>query len=172
MAKTTKSIRQEQAQIQKPPFDVPLPEIKRKFTQRDKDVFLKDSFGKIKVYFQNALSYLESKHADVEIDFTEIHNFKFTCTIYLHGDIANKCKIWIGGPLSSNTIAYYEGSFDFDQDGSCNEWLTINDEGIDLGLTPSGFAFGGVDFERDKPLSPEKAAEYLWLRFTEHLKKI
>ena len=120
----------------------------------------KESFGKIKSYFQNALSHLESQHSGVETDFTEVHKLKFISTIYLYGDVANKCKIWIGGPLSSDSIAYYEGDFDIDRNGSCNDWLTISDEEGDLGLKPAAFGLGGPNIENNKPLSPEKAAEY------------
>jgi hypothetical protein len=164
------SVSQEQSETKEPVFEVPIPEIKRKFTQRDKDKFLKDAFNKIKSYFERALSHLESQQPDIETDFTEIHNFKFTSTIYLHGDSANKCKIWLGGPLSSESIAYYESAFDIDQNGSCNDWLTISDEGAHLGLKPSGFVWGGSELEKEKPLSPEKAGEYFWRRFTERLK--
>ena len=170
LEKTDELASQKQASIQNPTFEAPLPEIKKKFTQRDKDIFLKDSFKKIKSYFQHALSRLEEKYPDIETDFTEIHNFKFTCTIYLNGDVKTKCKIWMGGPLSSDSISYYEGDFNLDQDGSCNDWITVNDEGAALGLKPSGFGLVSPDIEKDKALSPEKAAEYLWLRFTERLK--
>ena len=170
LAKTDESIPPKPTQIQKPALEVPLPKIKKKFTQRDKDIFLKYSFDKIRSYFQTALSHLQTQNPDVKTDLTEIHKFKFTCTIYLHGDVSNRCKIWVGGPLSSDSIAYYEGDFDFDQEGSCNDWLTISDEGADLGLKPVGFGFVGPDIEKDKALSPEKAAEYFWLHFTEHLK--
>jgi len=150
---------------------IPMPSIKRTFTQKEKDVFLKDSFGVIRTYFVSGLSQLESKHPDIETDFTEVNNFKFTCTIYLRGKTANKCKIWIGGILSSNSISYREGDFGFDEDNSCNDWLTVNDEGPQISLKVSGMSFGSPGgVERDSILSPEKAAEYLWTRFTDRLR--
>lgn len=151
-------------------IEIPIPDIRRKFTQRDKDLFLKRSFDQIKSYFQKGLSQLQAKHHDVETDITEIHRFKFICTIYLSGDVANKCKIWIGGPVSSDSIAYQEGDFGFDNDNSYNDWLTVNDEGPELGLKTSGIVWTGPYIKKDEILSPEKAVEYLWLRFTEHLK--
>lgn len=170
LAKTGASIQQKQSISEKSSPEIPLPEIKRRFTQRDKDKFIKNSFEKIRSYFQKALSYLQTQHADIETDFAEIHRFKFICTIYLRGDVANKCKIWVGGPLSSDSIAYQEGDLGFDSDNSYNDWLTVTDEGTELGLKASGMAWGGLNIEKDEILSPEKAAEYLWLRLTEYLK--
>ncbi|MFQ5788460.1 MAG: TIR domain-containing protein [Thermodesulfobacteriota bacterium] len=165
LGKTDISIKQTKTESQNNDFDIPLPKIRKKFTQRDKDKFLKSSFALLRTYFQKALSNLQTQNDDVETDFTEIHNFKFVCTIYLNGDVANKCKIWIGGLLSNDTIAYYEGNFGFDNDNSYNDWLNVCNEGIDLGLKASGVTWSGLSDEKDKILAPEKAAEYLWLRF-------
>ncbi len=171
LAKTNTSLNKTESEPepQNTDYQIPLPKVRRKFTQRDKDQFLKASFAILKAYFQKALSKLQSQYDDIETDFTEIHNFKFVCTIYLHGDVANKCKIWVGGPLSNDTIAYHEGDFSFENDSSYNDWLDVCDEGIDLGLKASGFSWGKQGNEKDQLLSPEKAAEYLWLRFTDLL---
>ena len=149
---------------------IPLPDIRKKFTQRDKDLFLKHSFEKIRSYFQKGLSNLQAKHHDIETDFTEIHRFKFICTIYLGGDVSNRGKIWLGGPVSSDQISYQEGDIGFNNDNSYNDWLSVIDEGSELGLKTSGIFWGAPEIEKDEILSPEKAAEYLWVRFTEHLK--
>ena len=170
LAKADESISQERSKTQKPRPEVPLPKIKRKFTQRDKDLFLREAFNTVKQYFQNALSELERHYQGIQTDFAEVHNFKFTCTIYLHGDVSNRCKIWVGGPHSTHSIAYHEGDSSFDNDNSYNDWLDVTDEGSDLGLKPAGFGFGGPAVKKDKALSPEKGAEYLWLRFIEYLK--
>ncbi|MCP4367585.1 MAG: toll/interleukin-1 receptor domain-containing protein [Deltaproteobacteria bacterium] len=154
---------------QKNNFDIPLPKIRKKFTQRESDKFLKNSFGILRTYFQKALSKLQAQNDNVETDFDEVNKFKFVCTIYLHGDVANKCKIWVGGPISNDTIAYYEGNFNFDNDNSCNDWLDVCNDGFDLGLKASGATWSGLGNAKDKIMSPEKAAEYLWVRFTNHV---
>jgi hypothetical protein len=149
--------------------EIPLPDVKKKFTQRDKDVFLKLSFEKIRSYFQKGLSNLQAKHNDIETDFTQMHKFKFICTVYLGGDVSNRCKIWIGGPVSSDQISYQQGDIGFNNDTSYHDWLSVIDEGSELGLKTSGIFLGHPKIEKDGTLSPERAAEYLWLRFTEHL---
>lgn len=151
------------------PFDIPLPEIKKKFSQRDKDLFLKKSFEIIKSYFQKALSDFEAQYTEVETDFTEVHRFKFTCTIYIRGEVKSKCKIWLGGPLSSDSIAYNSGYFDLDTDNSCNGWITVADDGRKLGFEPSITPFGSPYPEKSDILGPEQAAESFWRWFTDSL---
>jgi len=170
LKKMSKSFLQTQPEAEKPDFEIPIPKIQRKFTQRDKDQFLKSSFTILKAYFKKALSKLQDQYHDVETDFTEINNFKFVCIIYLHGNVANKCMIWVGGPLSTDTIAYREGEFTFDNNSSYNDWLDVSHEGSSLGLKASGFNLSSSGYTKDKLLSPEKAAEYLWVRFINQLK--
>ena len=150
-------------------LNVPLPKIKKEFTQRDKDLFLKNSFVIIKDYFQNALQALSQQYQEVDTDFTEVHNFKFISTIYVRGEIGNKCKIWIGGLSSSDSIAYHEGEFAMDGDNSFNDMLSIEDDEQSLGLKPSMMWHGGYQDEREKILTAEGGAEYLWKKFTNSL---
>lgn len=150
-------------------YDIPLPRVRKNITQREKDTFLKEAFDFIKHYFQNALGQLQTSYSQVETDLTEIHRFKFLVTIYVHGETINKCKIWIGGPFSSNSIAYQEGNHNIDSDNSCNDWLSISEKENKLGLEASGMFFGASHFEKGTLLSLEKAGEYLWRRFTERL---
>jgi hypothetical protein len=152
-------------------YEIPLPKIQKKYTQMEKDKFLKSTFPILQDYFQKALSSLQDQYKDIATDYTEIHNYKFICTVYLHGDISNKCKIWIGGLYSEDTIAYYDGTFDFDNDSPKSDWLSVCDDETDLGLKASGMSWSMQGNNKDNSLSPEKASEYLWLRFTENLKK-
>jgi len=103
---------------------------------------------------------------NLDSDLVEISNFKFVCSIYQKGGLLNKCKIWIGGPLSEDSIAYSEGSSGYENDSSFNDWLTVNDDGLILGLTASGFSMNINNDQEEKLLSSEGAAKYLWLRFT------
>lgn len=150
-------------------FDVPIPTMKRKFTQREKDHFLRSAFGVIKAYFREGLQRLERQYSVVETDFIDVHRFKFIATIYVHGEVGSKCKIWIGGPMGSNSIAYSSGQLDIDSDNSCNGWLCITDDGTTLGFDTSGLwgIMPGAD-ERTM-FSTEEAAERFWRGFTDVL---
>jgi len=47
--------------------------------------------------------------------------------------------------------------------------LSVDDDKESLGFRPSGMWFGSQQYDHDKLLSAEHAAEYLWLRFTDSL---
>ncbi len=148
---------------------IPMPAIKKGFTQREKDLFLKTSFSVVRDYFKEALSQLEQGHKGVETEFTEIHPAKYLAKIYINGDIKGQCKIWVGGISSSNSIAFYSGSIGIDNDGTMSDWLTVEHSDEKLGLKPSGMALGYHPSSEKTLLSPEEGAEYFWKRFTEYL---
>jgi hypothetical protein len=148
---------------------IPLPKIKKAFTQREKDQFLKEAFLAIKEYFKEALFRLQASHKWIEMDFSEIHNFKFISKIYVNGEVKSQCKIWIGGISSSNSIAYHSGQIDINNDGSMNDWLSVDDDGYELGLRPSGLGFNKASKFKKDLLDKEESAEYLWMRFTEYI---
>lgn len=152
-----------------PGLRIPIPKIAKKFTQRDKDLFLRNAFTVVKGYFQNALQELGRHYQEVETDFAEVHNFKFISTIYLNGEVSNKCKIWIGGLSSSDSIAYQAGQFNIESDNSFNDMLSVSNNEQSLGFKPSGMWFGHQQNRDNKLLTEEQAAEYLWQRFTDSL---
>lgn len=146
----------------------PVPKIKKRFTQRDKDLFLKKVFQVLKSYFQKALKQLETSYPEIETDFTEIHNFKFVSKIYVNGSIKTQWKIWIGGISGQNEIAYSIGNTDYSNDNSCNGMLSIQDDGYEVYVR---FSFGGFNTQglENKNLTPEEAAKFLWIDLTKCL---
>lgn len=148
-----------------PPTPVAVPNILRKATQRDKDRFLRDAFGEILKYFKAGSLQISRSHPDIEIEVEEIHTYKFVCSIYRHGTVVNRCKIWLGGLGSSDSIAYFAGTFiDINNDNSMNIWLSIDDTGPELGLRKPNIGFDSVRGDFEGVLSSQKAAEYLWLK--------
>jgi len=121
-------------QLIKESEDFDLPNIKKKFSARDKDILLKEAFEELKKYFQNALKKIDEEYNEIEIDFTEIHKSKFLCKIYINGEIENQCKMWIGGLGSSDSIAYAEGNFDINNDNSMNDFFTIETSEYEMGF--------------------------------------
>lgn len=144
--------------------EIPMPKIRKKFTDRDKDKFLKESFILIKNYFKKALTQLESRHQGIETDFTEIHQYKFLSRIYLQGDARCQCKIWLGETGFTTSILYSESNIDINNDGSMNDFLSLQDDGYQLCFKLSGMWFGYSKSENDC-LDMRGAAEYLWKRF-------
>ncbi len=152
-----------------PEFKIPMPNIKKGFTQRDKDKFLYSSFNFIQKFFENGLKKLETNFAGIESDFITIHNLKFVCNIYKNGELINKCKIWIGGLFGSEAISYYEGkNIDINNDNSTNDSLSIKINKNELGFSTSGI---GYYTKGEAILSKIEAAEYLWKRFTKILEE-
>lgn len=147
---------------------IPIPKIKKEFSEMDKDFFLKEAFNSIRMYFREALHILEKSNPVIKTDITDIHNFKFTCKIYVNGKAKCNGKIWVGGITSSNSIAYSEGQQGLDNDSSMNDWITIETDDFELGFKPSGFS-RYTSNSNDKLLNIEQASEYLWTRFTEAL---
>jgi len=145
---------------------IPLPKIKKRFTQRDRDLFLQNAFAVVKRYFKDGLEELARQHQEVETDFSEVHSFKFLATIYVRGEVANRCKIWMGSLASTASIAYCAGQLNIDRDDSWNEMLSVADDEQALKFRPLGMWPGRPEADL---LTAEQAAEYLWLLFTETL---
>ena len=102
----------------------------------------------------------------MEFDLTPVIATKFTAEIFVGGKSCARCKIWIGGMMGGDDIAYAEGHTMLGSN-SLNEDLSIKEVNCELVLgSLMGTAFGGVGDGLDlHRLSPEEAAEYLWRRF-------
>ena len=125
---------------------IPLPKIKKKFTQRDRDLFLRNSFTVVKQFFERGLEALKKHNPEVDIDLAEVTQFKFLSTIYVNGEVATRCKIWIGGLSASNSIAYLEGQSHIDSDNSFNDMLSVANDEQALGFKPSGTWSGASQY--------------------------
>lgn len=152
-------------------LNIPLPRLKKHVTQREKDIFLKRVFAEVLSYFKEALAKLETHHEGIETDLEEIHKFKFTCKVYLDGEVGAECKIWLGGPTSPG-ISYAEGrNIDINNDSSYNDWLSVEDDGSDVFLRASSMnVFRST--EKTQFTTGSEGAEYLWRRLIANLEKI
>lgn len=149
---------------------IPVPKIRKRFFQRDKDVFLRESFAVMKGYFQKGLYKLERHYREIETDFQEIHRDKFIATIYQKGEVINRCKIWIGGIGQSDSISYYSGRSISDIDNAVNDMLSVTDStGDELTFSTFGIWRGNIERSKRDCLTAEEAAEYLWCRFIDVL---
>lgn len=150
--------------------DIPLPKIKKRFSQKDKDVFLRESFAVLKGYFRKGLYRLEQHYREIETDFQEVHRGKFIATIYWEGEVANRCKIWLGGFGQSNSISYYSGHSIPDTDNAANDMLCVTEStGDELTFSTFGIWRGNIESSKGDCLTVEEAADYLWHRFVDVL---
>jgi hypothetical protein len=146
--------------------DFDLPKIKKKFSDREKDVFLKNAFEELKKYFQHGLRQIEKEYNEAETDFIEINKFKFVCKIFMKGEIANQCKIWIGG-LTSDSIAYTESNFDVYNDNSMNGVYTVETNDYEIGFKPLSMFHIDDEFKDIELLNEGQLSRSIWKRFLE-----
>lgn len=158
-------------------FNIAMPKVKKPFSQREKDIFARSAFETIQFYFQDALDQLGQHDADVQTDFELVHRAKFLARVYVKGEPANVCKIWLGGSghrSSDDHICYEEGRcVSRDRDDATNDMLSVASDGHQLGLE-SGYGFGGFvggpgPGNEERFFSAERAAQLLWQRFIENL---
>ena len=160
-----------------PSFNIAMPKVKKPFNQREKDVFARKAFETVSKYFKQGLSQLQQHDADVQTEYDPVHRSKFLARVYVKGEIANTCKIWLGSGWSGrggdDHICYYEGhNVSRDRDEGTDEVMSVATDGHDLGLElTSGMAYRGSwsAGEQDRLLSGERAAEMFWQRFTKSL---
>lgn len=159
-------------------FDIPIPKIKKEFTDIDIKEFLVSSFPTVLNYFKQASSEVEKQYPNIKITINEVSSSKFICTLYVNDNEQHKCKIWFDKDSSSfgnmNQISYAEGFYDVDNDNSMNDWLSIKDNGYELYFSKPTMYFGNLS---DEIMNKEKwssydSSKYLWLRFTERLEHV
>lgn len=150
---------------------IPMPALKWEFSQRDKDEFLRNAFHEIRQYFSEALNRLPVHAPDVETDLDELEKYKFMATVYRHGEVVNRCKVWVGGlSRRGESICYVEGPYLTRDDNSMNDWLSVKSDGAKLGFRPSFLGFGShLAVGEEDNLSAREAGEYLWMRFIQSI---
>ena len=149
-----------------------VPNLRRSPTDADKRRFCRQTFDMIKAHFETGLDEL-AKHSDaVECDFQPSTATDFTAEVFLNGKSACHCRVWLGGLLSSDGIAYGEGKRHYNND-SCNEILSVSDDQGELHLSSlMGMGLGQIEkLFNLKWMSQEQAADYLWRRFVSPLER-
>jgi len=141
--------------------------VKKQFSERDQDAFLKEAFEYIATFFEASLEELRARNPGINTDFTRIDAMHFTATAYLQGRAQSQCRIWFGGRGSfPSGIAISLGGAN---DSSFNESLSVQEDGYSLFLRPIGIAFRG---QGDPPqLTHQGAAEHCWSLFIEPLQR-
>ena len=141
----------------------------RTFSEKDKDDFLEEAFGRIASFFENSLSALERENPGVETKFRRLDARRFTAVAYRGGKTASRCTIWMGGRSTFvGGIGYVEN--DSGETNSFNENLSVEADEGSLYLKPLAMAFVGEGRLSEK-MSPEEASEHLWTLFLRRLRQ-
>lgn len=149
---------------------IAMPQVSRSFSDLDRDTYLEEAFGIIREYFSEGARQLEKQRPGITARVTSVNANKFVCRVYANGNRTRECKIWIGGPMMSDAISYFDGHAVVDNDSTVNDYLTVADNGQELALQLSGFSVG-VWRPPQNMVSAEVAAEYFWRRFTSPLNR-
>jgi hypothetical protein len=144
--------------------EMPLPQLRNEFSEKDRNTFLRDSFATIVGYFRQGLKSLEKHDPTIETRFEEVTRQKYTFEIDGPGGLKNACKIWIRKLGSQTNISYRYENFDANDDSSTNEWIHTEDDGFTMYLTGLMGEFGAN--LSGSHLTTQDAARILWERFT------
>jgi TIR domain len=148
-----------------------VPMLRRAPTDADKRRFSRQAFDTIPSHFEEGLNQLAQRNEAIDCDFQLSAATDFEAEIFLQGKSACRCRVWMGGMVSSDGIAYAEGLVRYNRD-ACNETLSVDADQGELHLRALFGGFRQLEKQFDlKRLSQEQAAEYLWRRFIAPLER-
>ena len=136
---------------------------------RAKRRFLKDGFEIVRQRFEaNARQAGEDEpRLQIDVEMQTASDLRAEC--FLDGRSKSRCRVWIGGMLSENSILYAQGQHF--GDNSYNDMLTIGD-GDGLHFSALG-NMGYSQFEQEidvKRMTAHQMADYLWDRFASSIR--
>lgn len=138
-----------------------IPKIKKSFTDKEKNQFLKSSFEEIVNLIDGFASETQKQYSHFEYEKEIVTSRKAVFTLYENERQVSQFKLWIGGLLGGNSISFAHGaSIDIESDGSMNESISLEEHEGELKLKPMGMGMFGA--ERDRLMSPREVADYLW----------
>jgi hypothetical protein len=133
--------------------------LKKEFTEKDRDDFLRATFEFVCKFFEGSVEAIGERNADVTGTFDRIDSRRMAAILYRSGKKIAQCSVRMDGLGGrSNGIAFSHDALA--HQGSFNEMLNVEATEQALYLKSMGMAWGGG--ERDKHLSQEGAAEFLW----------
>jgi len=144
--------------LQRPPRSSNL-RLKKEFTEKDRDDFLRSTFQFVCKFFEASVEAIGERNGDVTGTFDRIDSRRMSAILYRSGKKIAQCSARLDGLGGrSNGIAFSHDASA--HQGSFNEMLSVEATEQALYLKSMGMAWGRG--ERDKHLSQEGAAEFLW----------
>lgn len=143
--------------------------VKKRFTDKEKDDFLKESFEYIYKFFKNSLEELKERNSFVDYSLDKLNPQAFTVKLYSEESLVSQCKIWHGSDFTSSESIKYSNSIS--STNSFNGMFTINDDGYRQFFIPSGIMNIYTSQSIDRNLSAKGVAELLWDKLIEPLQR-
>jgi TIR domain-containing protein len=143
--------------------------VAKRFSDRDKDRFLHEAFEYMAKFFENSLTELSKRNADIDGQFRRNDANRFTAVAYRDGEAVARCSIFLGDRSGfTDGIAY---SHDTSSGTTAfNENLSVESDDQALYLRPLGMGHFGRGEAAGK-LSLEGGAELYWETFIEPLQR-
>lgn len=135
--------------------------LKKEFTEKDHDDFLRSTFDFVCNFFQGSVDAIGERNPDVTGTFERIDSRRMAAVLYRGGRKVTECSVRLEGMSRSNGIAFSHDASAMM--GSFNEMLNVETTEQSLHLKALGAAWSGR--HQDKHLSEEGAAEFLWALF-------
>ncbi|NVM23616.1 MAG: TIR domain-containing protein [Desulfobacterales bacterium] len=138
-----------------------IPKLKKAFTDKEKNQFLRQSFKEIVKFIDYFASETRKQYPHFEYDMERLTSRKVIFTLYDKGNEITRFKIWLGSMTGGDSIYLLYGSHvDIDSDNSFNEYISLEEHESGLKLKPMGMM--SFNAQRGKLMSPREVAEYLW----------
>jgi hypothetical protein len=134
--------------------------LKQEFTEKDADDFVRSTFDFICRYFEGSVQAVGARNPDVTGTLDRVDSRRVVAVLYRSGKKIAECSVRLDGLGRTNGIAFsYDSSA---SPGSYNEMLTPQAGDQSLYFKSMGMAWNEG---RDRHLSQEGAAEFLWELF-------
>lgn len=141
--------------------------IRKVFTDRDRDAFVKEGFEYIARFLENSLAELQARYGDVQTEFLQIDARSFTTTIYRNGKVVSRGGFALGRGRTAIGDITFSSSGDT-SGNSCNDCLHVREDESLLYFDTMSRNFRG---ERDEKLTHQGAAEHFWQILVEPLQR-
>jgi hypothetical protein len=135
--------------------------LKKNFTEKDRDDFIRSTFDFVCKFFQGSIEAVSERNADVTGTFDSIDSRRMAAILYREGKKIAQCSVRLEGMGCSSGIAFSHDTSGMT--GSFNEMLNVEADDQSLYLKSMGMAWNG---RRDGThMSQEGGAEFLWELF-------
>lgn len=134
--------------------------LKREFTEKDTDDFVRLSFDYICRFFEGSIHAIGERNPDISGTFDRIDSRRIAAVLYRNGKKIAECSVRLDSLGRNAGVAFsYDSSA---SPGSFNEMLSAEIGDQSLHFKAMGISWSGSG---DKQLSQEGAAEFLWELF-------
>lgn len=143
--------------------------VKKRFTDKEKDDFLRDSFEYIFKFFKNSLEELQNRNSFLDYNLDKLNSQAFTVKLYREENLISQCKIWQDSDFGSSEAIKFSNSIS--SNSGFNEMFSVDDDGYQQFLVPTGMLNIYRGQNMDNNLSEKGAAELLWDKLIEPLQQ-